>query len=52
MQACSFLLGRPWEFDIDAVHRGRSNKYTLLMPNEIVQCDRAITKAAKYETKI
>jgi hypothetical protein len=47
MQACSLLLGRPWEFDTDVVHHGRSNKYTLvqkgkkitllpLTPNEIM----------------
>ena len=30
MQACSLLLGRPWEFDKDAAHHGRSNTYTLL----------------------
>jgi hypothetical protein len=30
MDACSFLLGRPWEFDTDAIHYGRSNKYTLM----------------------
>jgi hypothetical protein len=30
MQACSLLLGRPWEFDTDAIHHGRSNKYTLM----------------------
>jgi hypothetical protein len=55
MQACSLLLGHPWEFDTEAIHYGRSNKYTLmhnrkkitllpLTPNEIVQCDRAIAK--------
>jgi hypothetical protein len=63
MQACSFLLGRPWEFDIDVVHHGRANKYTLvhkgnkitllpLTPNEIVQCDRAIADMAKHESEI
>jgi hypothetical protein len=47
MQACSLLLGHPWEFDTDVVHHGRSNKYTLvqkgkkitllpLTPNEIM----------------
>jgi hypothetical protein len=47
MQACSLLLDHPWEFDTDAIHHGRSNKYTLvhngkkiillpLTPNEIV----------------
>jgi hypothetical protein len=63
MQACSLLLGRPWEFDTDAIHYGRSNKYTLvhnekkitllpLTPNEIVQCDRAIAETARWESKI
>jgi hypothetical protein len=58
MQACSLLLGHPWEFDIYAIHHGRSNKYTLmhngkkitllpLTPNEIVQCDRAIAETAR-----
>jgi hypothetical protein len=58
MQACSLLLGRLWEFDTDAIHHGRSNKYTLmhngkkitllpLTPNEIVQCDRAIPETAR-----
>jgi hypothetical protein len=63
MQACSLLLGHPWEFDTDYVHHGRSNKYTLvhkgkkitllpLTPNEIVQCDRTIAETAKHESKI
>jgi hypothetical protein len=30
MDACSVLLGRPWEFDTDAIHHGRSNKYTFM----------------------
>jgi hypothetical protein len=58
MQACSFLLGHTLEFDTDAIHHGRSKKYTLvyngkkitllpLTPNEIVQCDRAIAKTAR-----
>jgi hypothetical protein len=63
MQACSFLLGHPWKFDIDAIHYGRSDKYTLmhnrnkitllsLTPNEIVQCDRAIAQTARQESEI
>jgi hypothetical protein len=63
MQACSLLLGHPWEFDTDVVHYGRSNKYTLvhngkkitllpMTPNEIVQCDRAIAETARRESKI
>jgi hypothetical protein len=57
------FIGRPWEFDTDAIHRGRSNKYTLvhngkkitLLPltlNEIVQCDRAIAETARREFEI
>jgi len=51
MQACSLLLGRPWEHDNDATHHGRSNKYTFvhkgkkytllpLTPAEIVQAEK------------
>jgi hypothetical protein len=63
MQACSLLLGRPWEFDTDAIQYGRSDKYTLvhnrkkitllpLTPNEIMQCDRAIVETARRESEI
>jgi hypothetical protein len=63
MQACSLLLGCPWEFDTDAIHHGRSNKYTLkhnrkkitLLPltsNEIMQCDRATPETARQESEI
>jgi hypothetical protein len=51
MQECSLLLGHQWEYDIDALHHGRSNKYTFmhkgmkitllhLTPAEIVKSDR------------
>lgn len=30
MEACSILLGRPWQFDTDSMHHGKSNKYSLL----------------------
>jgi hypothetical protein len=63
MQACSFLLGCPWEFDTDAIYHGRSNKYTLvhngkkitllpLTPNKIVQCGRTIVETARRESEI
>ncbi|XP_074318277.1 uncharacterized protein LOC141655077 [Silene latifolia] len=29
MDACHILLGRPWQFDRDVIHRGRSNEYEL-----------------------
>jgi len=51
MQACSLLLGHPWEFDNDVVHHGRNNTYTLMhkgqkiilqpmTPAQIVQADK------------
>jgi hypothetical protein len=30
MEACNILLGRPWQFDTDSMHHGRSNRYSLL----------------------
>ncbi|KAK1680771.1 hypothetical protein QYE76_041619 [Lolium multiflorum] len=30
MQACSLLLGRPWQFDRESVHNGRTNQYSLM----------------------
>jgi hypothetical protein len=30
MDACSLLLGRPWEFYADGIHYGRTNTYTLM----------------------
>jgi hypothetical protein len=30
MSVCHLLLGRPWQFDLDATHSGRSNTYSFL----------------------
>ncbi|CAN6371480.1 unnamed protein product [Urochloa humidicola] len=30
MSACHLLLGRPWQFDLDAAHGGRSNIYSFM----------------------
>ena len=30
MDACPLLLGRPWQFDHDAVHAGKSNTYIFM----------------------
>jgi hypothetical protein len=60
MNACSLLLGRPWEFDTDAIHYGRSNKYTLMhkgkkivllpmTPTEIVQFENEKKNNAKQK---
>ena len=29
MDVCQLLFGRPWQFDVDAQHSGRSNTYRL-----------------------
>ena len=29
MDACQLLFGKPWQFDLDAVHTGRENVYLL-----------------------
>jgi hypothetical protein len=30
LQACNILLGRPWQFDRDSIHRGGSNQNSFL----------------------
>jgi len=65
MEACSLLLGRPWEFDNDAINHGTSNTYTFMhkgkkitmvpmTPAEIVQADReraASLRDPKFENQ-
>jgi hypothetical protein len=62
IQACSLLLGHPWEHDNDALHHGRSNKYTFmhkgmkitllpLTPAEIAEADRERIVSAKSESQ-
>jgi hypothetical protein len=63
MEACSLLLGRPSEYDNDARHHGRSNKYTFmhqgkkitllpLTPAEIVQAEKDRAESAKNEPHV
>jgi hypothetical protein len=60
MQACSLLLGRPWEYNADALHHGRSNTYTLMHKGkkivlllltraEIVKHDKELAKISKND---
>jgi hypothetical protein len=60
MATCHILLGRPWQFDTDCLHHGRSNQYSLMYhdkkiallpmsPEAIVRDD--IAKAAKAKTE-
>ena len=56
MQACSLLLGRPWQYDRESVHHGRTNQYSLvhngkkiglkaMTPEQIIKDD--LTKASR-----
>jgi hypothetical protein len=59
MEACSLLLGRPWQYDTDSLHHGHSNHYFLMFkgqkkiihpmtPEQIVKDDLArVVKTAK-----
>jgi hypothetical protein len=38
IEACSILLGRPWGFDNDATHHGRSNTYTYMHKGKKLLC--------------
>ena len=60
MEACHILLGRPWQFDTDSMHHGRSNQYSLIhhdkkivllpmSPESIVRDDVAKAKRTKTE---
>jgi hypothetical protein len=47
-------LGHPWEYDIDALHHGRSNNITLLplIPAEIVKSDRERLTSDKIKAPV
>src|SRR3954467_3574564 len=60
MQACSLLLGRPWQFDRNVVHNGRTNQFTLvhmdkniallpMSPEQIMKDDHARASKNKQE---
>ena len=34
MEACSLLLGRPWQYDTDSLHHGRSNHYSFMFKGQ------------------
>jgi hypothetical protein len=50
MDAFSLLLGCPWEFDTDAIHHGRSYKYTFMHKGkEIVLLPMTPTEIVHFE---
>ncbi|WVZ97743.1 hypothetical protein U9M48_043257 [Paspalum notatum var. saurae] len=61
MEACSLLLGRPWQYDTDSLHHGRSNHYSFMFkgqkiiihpmtPEQIVKDD--IARAARHAKQL
>jgi hypothetical protein len=36
MEACSLLLGRPWQYDTNSLHHGCSNHYSLMFKGQII----------------
>jgi hypothetical protein len=60
MDACNILLGKPWQFDTDCMHHGRSNKHSLIhhdkkiiflpMSHEAIMRD-DVAKATKVKTE-
>jgi hypothetical protein len=34
VEACPLLLGKPWQYDIDSLHHGRSNHYSLMFKGQ------------------
>jgi hypothetical protein len=64
MQACTLLLGRPWQFDTNSVHYGNTNQYSLvhngrsivllpMSPESILKDDLArASRAHNEETKL
>ncbi|XP_074288791.1 uncharacterized protein LOC141613947 [Silene latifolia] len=47
MDACHLLLGRPWQFDRDVTHHGRSNEYTLFSDGKKVTLNPMTPKAIR-----
>lgn len=36
MDACHLLLGRPWQYDRDATHRGNFNTYSFIFEDHTI----------------
>jgi hypothetical protein len=62
MQARSLLLGRPWQFDRESMHNGKTNQYSLIhdgkknglkpmTPEQILKNDLARARRLKNEEK-
>ena len=52
MDACHLLLGRPWQYDHDAVHAGKSNTYTFMHDGRRPMLKPMAEKEIKIELQI
>jgi hypothetical protein len=55
MDACHLILGRPWQYDVNAIHRGKYNVYVFYQNDwKIVLClikEGSVAKASKTKGK-
>lgn len=55
MDACHLLLGRPWQYDKNATHRGKHNTYSFLFKEHTIillpSSEHPVTSASK-DTKV
>ncbi|XP_056158566.1 uncharacterized protein LOC130134849 [Syzygium oleosum] len=50
MDVCHVLFERPWQFDVDAQHSGRSNQYNLM--KDRVADNNFLTLTRKFEVEL
>ena len=48
MSACHLLLRRPWQFDVDATHGGRSNHYSFELNHVLKQIPESAIKSEDF----
>lgn len=51
MDVCHILLGRPWQYDLQAIHRGRENTYEFTWMGQKVKLLPSTSPLEKLESK-
>lgn len=52
MDACHLLLGRPWEFDRDVLHKGKANTYTFILNRRTITLSPSPDQPETPRTKV
>lgn len=53
MDACHILLGRPWQYDVNATHHGKDNVYEFLWQSKMIKfLPMAASNVAETQSKI